>query len=849
MGNGIRLLVELDDKGSAKIKKVKSNLRDLGDESSKQGSKWAKVWKRKGDAVDDVSKTVRKFTTSLPALLAGAGIGAMFGAGIKSGLAFTGQLETIKTQFKVIIGDTAKANKMFQETLEFSARTPFQMAEVAKARKMLVAFGQESLEALTITGDAAAAAGIQIDEMALVMGKISVGAFGEAFMRLAETGIATRQMLEGEGLTFDKGGSYTGSAAQAMATVQKIIKDRFGGMMAEQSKTWEGMISTMKDNWNILKGKLTEPLFEKLKPKILELTALFEKWMKTSAFDNFAQGISTAFDKLMAAGKIAIEVTKYIWQFKEGIGAAIGVLVAITVAQATYNAVMAVNPWTLLIMAIAAMVGWLVHMEKKTGMLSKAWANLKFGVMTAVNFMVSSFKTQIQIYAQVGKAVWAFKDVVWEVFKGLGQVVVDYYTALWNISKNTVLTIGDIFRTLGEGIKAAFSGNLDGVKQALKDMGEITTTGVKMNLDEIKNIGIGAFAGAGEAWGKVAALSSGEAFSAITEKNFNEWSAKQKELAANLAAELTAITASHSTGESAPAGVSAGVSVNRASSVGMFDAMKNAESEYNAWVIEQNAAALQRENQLADIYKEIWDESYLGMVDLTATYVGIMENRFADFATNVLTGAESLFDAFGNFMESMFNDFISSSARAASRWIFDQARMAIAKKSMEKITTAAAVAGSAQRTAAAATETAGTGAQQAQDQIGMATKVTKAHAHIPFVGALIAAVVIAGMLSAISSARKKRTGGLIGGVGSGSEDDQFIATSAGEYHMPRTAVSRYGVGFMDSVRTGQYQHGDGGGTTFQFNIQGGGDGLERDIEENVVPILERLVRQRRLVVT
>ena len=803
----IRLEIELDQSGVPRgIKKVEDSLDGLDRKAKKTESSWSKVWKRKKHAVNDTTNAVRRFSTIIPTMLAGAGIGAMFTMGIKSGLAFTGQLETIKTQFRVIIGDADKANKMFQETLEFSARTPFQMAEVAKARKMLVAFGQDSLEALTITGDAAAAAGLKIDEMAMVMGRISAGAFGEAFMRLAETGVATREMLEGEGLVFDRGGSYRGSADQAMAAVQKIIKERFGGMMAKQANTWEGMISTMKDNWDILKGKVTQPLFDKLKPKILEMTELFQKWAESPQLDKFAQGLATAFDKLMEGGKIALQVAEWVWQFREVIGWTVVVLGTLTVAQTVLNAVMAVNPWVALIGLLAVAVGWLVKQERATGAVSKTMKQLG------------------QVFAALGKGIW-------ETLKGVGQVYLDVFIAMWDIAKNTVSTIGDSFRALGDGIKAVFTGDWGAVKQAFNTLKDVTVNGVTMSLDTIMGIGEGAFTQAGEAWGELAAAASAEAFSSI----WNQTAGDVQEI------EVPTPKVTMPGGDTSGGG-----------GTGLSDRLGRAQAmvqQYNDWKAEQDAVQDARNQQLADAFQERWGYAFGQVMDGEAVALAMMEEGFNTFADNVLSGQMGFHEAMGSMIKSFFSDFMSASTRAASRWIFDQIRMAATHKTLEIAKTSVAVTGAKARTAAAITETAATGTEAAADTAGMAAKVTKAHAGIPFVGAIIAAAVIGAMLAAIAGAKKHRAGGLHGGGGSGVEDGHLFWGSGGEYTQPARAVNQYGVTFMDQVRTGQYNPNQGGDVNLSFNIQGGGgEDIQDAIEDQVVPVLERLVAQRRMVV-
>ncbi len=299
---GIQLNVELDDNGTPKIEKVDKALKDLGKRSDKTGSKWKKTWSNMGKVVGKVQRKVRGFATSMPALLGAAGLAGSFGYLMKQGIAFNAQLESIETQFRVIVGSADKAKKIMASLVKFSASTPFQLGEIANAAKILTAFGLEGTTTLRMVGDAAAAAQRPIEEVAMIFGRIKSGAFGEAFMRLAEMGLATREMLEAEGLQFNKGGSYIGSAEDAMAAVGRIVNKRFSGMMGEMSKTWNGAWSTMKDNWSLFVGELNKPLFDKLKPRLDQLTAIFQSWKKSGAIKILGIELAKWVDK--AAEKI-----------------------------------------------------------------------------------------------------------------------------------------------------------------------------------------------------------------------------------------------------------------------------------------------------------------------------------------------------------------------------------------------------------------------------------------------------------------------------------------------------------------------------------------------------------------
>jgi hypothetical protein len=225
---------------------AKSALRDAGGDL-----------KNVGDEADHADKKVGGFASGFKSMASGALMGVGMGAlnmatnalsglvdGIVGGAA---EMEKYNTQFTVFLGSADKAKTRMAELAKFAQVTPFELPEVVNADKVLTAFGIHSERTLKNVGDAAAGSGANFGELATTFGRISAGAYGEAFMRLAELGIATRKDLEGQGLKFDKGGSYIGSAKEAMEAVNKIVESRFGGMMEKQSQTLEGQWSNVQD--------------------------------------------------------------------------------------------------------------------------------------------------------------------------------------------------------------------------------------------------------------------------------------------------------------------------------------------------------------------------------------------------------------------------------------------------------------------------------------------------------------------------------------------------------------------------------------------------------------------------
>jgi hypothetical protein len=307
--DNIRLEAGMKDDATPVVRKLKDEIGDLGEKTQATGKKAGKSWDDMGDKAEkSASKThkamgrLKDALTGFGAQMAAAAGAAGMGMLIKTGLEYNSTLETLGMQFKVLTGSAEKANQVMGALVTFAAKTPFELGEVANAERILMAFGLHGATALRRAGDAAAAANRPLEEVAMTLGRIKAGAFGEAFMRLAEMGLATREMLEAKGLKFDKGGSYVGSVAEAMAGINAIIDERFMGMMETLAGTFQGKMSTLADTWKGFLGATTKALWDRLKPRIDQMTSALQGLVDSGMADAIGRYLARPLDA--AAGMI-----------------------------------------------------------------------------------------------------------------------------------------------------------------------------------------------------------------------------------------------------------------------------------------------------------------------------------------------------------------------------------------------------------------------------------------------------------------------------------------------------------------------------------------------------------------
>lgn len=214
--------------------------------------------------------SVGKLVSSMLQLVGVASVTAGIGLAIKKSFAEAADAEDLRTTFRVLIGDATKADAVMKEATTFADVTPFDPKPVQEGYKSLIAYGfalKDIKGLMTDAGDLASVMKVELGEVTRVFGRLKSGDFGEAFERLRDFGIS-KSDLEAQGLKFDKGGSFQGTAEQAMEAVRTIIKNKFGGTMDAVSQTWNGKWSTLVGYVTSIFREFGTPLMDALKPAL-----------------------------------------------------------------------------------------------------------------------------------------------------------------------------------------------------------------------------------------------------------------------------------------------------------------------------------------------------------------------------------------------------------------------------------------------------------------------------------------------------------------------------------------------------------------------------------------------------
>lgn len=283
--------------------------------ATKQFQTDLKIAKKSIKGIADQSKSLGKsLSKNISAPLALVG-----GIAIKQSMKF----ERLKTSLKVLTGSAEAGAVAFENLSKFSAKTPFQLDELAKANNMLMGFGlsaSQSLESLKLLGDIAAVSGGDLNGITVAFGQAAAEGrlMTRDIMQLVNNGVPAYKLLAQEV-------GVSSAEIRKMASEGKISFDILvgalqnataeGGMFANGmevlSGTLGGVTSTLRDNLSIAFAELGNEIV-----KAFDLVNVGKK------LTTFIQGAIESFKNLDDSTKKTIIIIG-------GIAAAIGPLLVV----------------------------------------------------------------------------------------------------------------------------------------------------------------------------------------------------------------------------------------------------------------------------------------------------------------------------------------------------------------------------------------------------------------------------------------------------------------------------------------------------------------------------------------
>lgn len=290
---------------------------------------------------------------------------------VAQGIATNMQMDNLNVTFTTMLGSQRKANKLMAELVTFAAKTPFEMEGLAQNAAALLATGnvgeQQVIPMLKKLGDAAAGSTEGFAAMPRVVRAIaqmmSKGKLqAEEMNQLAEAGIpAWGALAKQMGMSTAEVMALASKGKLGMKEIGMLVDglgNKYAGLADKQSKTFSGMLSTLKDNVSLAMAKITRPIYDRMTLVMQKIAAYMDSGAFTKGLDRIVVVVSYIMDLLFKAfdSPLAMAVVKFaaILASVIAVGAALSwvpVLAGMAYAVAPFVAALGA------IVALAALIG------------------------------------------------------------------------------------------------------------------------------------------------------------------------------------------------------------------------------------------------------------------------------------------------------------------------------------------------------------------------------------------------------------------------------------------------------------------------------------------------------------
>lgn len=285
------------------------------------------------NGLGNANAAVDSMGTKMAALAAAAvAVGAAIGV-IAESVKGAARLESLNAEFEVMLKNADAARYIVQEINKFAAETPYETAGLTANVRLMMAFGQnamQSMKAVKMLGDVAGSDQERLNRLALAYAQVfAAGKLqGQDMLQFVNAGFNPLQVLSektGKSMATLRKEMEKGQISAAM--VQQAFEiatgkgGKFFGNMEKQSRTFNGLWSTLRDNFKMMMAELGTELLPYLKAvmvTMIELTpAIGDAFRQLSAFfgvfakdgptaEETATGIAASFmtiaDAIMAVG-------------------------------------------------------------------------------------------------------------------------------------------------------------------------------------------------------------------------------------------------------------------------------------------------------------------------------------------------------------------------------------------------------------------------------------------------------------------------------------------------------------------------------------------------------------------
>lgn len=254
------------------------------------------------------------------------GVVGKFANAVKYVVGTAFKFERVEAEFKSLLGTVDEAKAHIADLRKMGAETPLQFEDLARASKLLHSFGSttdEVMPALQTLGDIAMGDAQKFQGLALVfaqvksqgklMGQDLLQMINQGFNPLREISEMTGQTMAELKEKMSEGQITFGMVEEAMVRATEA-GGKFHNAMENTSKTGEGMISTLQDNWTLAVSQFGEAFTGAAKNGIGYLSEMLEKLVSDGTIETWAKKVSGWLDDMATAAKATGEAIGWIWE-------------------------------------------------------------------------------------------------------------------------------------------------------------------------------------------------------------------------------------------------------------------------------------------------------------------------------------------------------------------------------------------------------------------------------------------------------------------------------------------------------------------------------------------------------
>lgn len=297
-----------------------------------------------------------------------------------------GEFQKQRIALTSIIGDSMKAETIFNRIKDLAVVSPFQFKELASYAKQLSAYSipyEELYDTTKRLADISAGVGVDMGRIILAYGQVRSAAFlrGQELRQFTEAGIP---LVDELAKRFTKLTGVVTSAGDVFDKISRkevsfgMVKDvlweltdeggKFYNMQEALAESLAGKWSNLQDAWDVMMAGIAESNSGVLSDSLELLTDLMKHWEAVADILGILVGIYGSYKTAVIAVNIAQKSSFAISQMQAyytWLNKGVKVTKAAAVAQWALNSAMKVNPWVFWITTLGAIVTTLTVFQEK----------------------------------------------------------------------------------------------------------------------------------------------------------------------------------------------------------------------------------------------------------------------------------------------------------------------------------------------------------------------------------------------------------------------------------------------------------------------------------------------------